>query len=557
MPKLNGSRQNINIFSWLTIIKFFLIGILIVIPNILNHTYYELALELFEVGIVISISQVPLKYFKYPAYLISSILFLIIIAQEWVKLFSGTFTTKTMLENINNVHALGPSLPKYVVLTIIVILIAFLPMRFNLLKKHSFLAMGSIVMSILAVIAIFIFKPNTALAGTYALIKDYQKDYQIEQAMETTNQAKILKAFKNKSVKDGIDANLDHMNVIIIFAEGTSRRVIEDDKYPNLMPAVNKFADESIDVRNYYNHTAPTYRGLRGQLYSSYQFNEGYEGATTAKQMKKRLDTKLIGLPEILSKNGYVTKMINAEPKHKQFTPYLKNLGFDSVISGNKSQWQGSGADTFLPDKDNLNLLFEQANALSQKNRKFMLATYTFQTHNGWDTDSKYGDGKNPVLNKFHNFDEAFSSFYDSFENSDLKDNTILILTTDHASYAAPEYANTFDDQRTAFASTVPLMIKYPNSKHQEVDAKGRNSLLLTPTILDMLNLENEENYFLGTSLFTNNVSKYEHTTEVGSDFYDTTDNKLMELPPDKQSIKDEILKYDSISLNMKKVKGE
>ena len=185
-----------------------------------------------------------------------------------------------------------------------------------------------------------------------------------------------------------------------------------------------------------------------------------------------------------------------------------------------------------------------------------MLATYTLQTHNGWDTTSKYGNGKNAVLNKFHNFDEAFGAFYDKFEHSTLKDNTILILTTDHASYASPEYASTFNDQRTAFASTVPLMIKYPNSKPQEIDAKGRNSLLLTPTILDMLNLENQKNYFLGSSLFTNNPTKYEYVTEVGSDFYDTS-NGLTDLPASKKTTMNDILKYDGISLNMKRVKDE
>ncbi|SPC39256.1 LTA synthase family protein [Latilactobacillus fuchuensis] len=557
MSKINQLVKNPKSLSLLTTIKVLLISLLVVIPNILNHTYSHLAAELVEIAIIILITQLPIKFFKYPAYLLSSLLFLIIVAQEWVRLLSGTFTTKTMFENINNIHALGPSLPKYVVLTVVAILLTFLPMRFGLLKHHRLFTAGSIVGVLVALTAIVMFKPNTAIKASYALMQDYQKDYAIEHAMKSENHTKILKAFENKNIKSGINKkNLDNMNVIVIFAEGTSRKVLEDDKYPDLMPAINQFASESIDVRNYYNHTAPTYRGIRGQLYSSYQFNEGYEGATTAKQMKQRLNTKLIGLPEILNKNGYTTEMINPEPKHKQFTPYLNNLGFDKVISGDSSQWEGSGSGTFLSDKDNLNLLFNQANSLNQKDKKFMLSTYTLQTHNGWDTDSQYGDGKNAVLNKFHNFDEAFSAFYKKFENSDLKDNTILILTTDHASYASPEYASTFDDKRTAFASTVPLMIKYPNSKHQEIDVKGRNSLLLTPTILDMLNIEDEKNYFMGTSLFTNDATKYEYTTEIGSEFYDTT-GILKALPASKKSIKSEILKYDSISLNMTNVEGE
>lgn len=542
--------------NYLTLIKVLLLVMLVSIPNVLTHSYKHLIAELLEVSIILLITQLAPRFLKYLMYFLTSFIFLIIIAQEWVKLFSGTFTTKTMLENLNNIHALGPSLPKYIILSIVVLIIAFLPMRLNLFNQQLLLIAGSIGGIVVALLAILILKPNTSLIASYSLLKDYQKDYEIERAMTLTNKPQVLKEFQKTHVKSGINKKLDNMNVIVIFAEGTSRKVLETNKYPNLMPNINRFATESIDVQNYYNHTAPTYRGLRGQLFSSYQFNEGYEGATTDKQMKNRLNTKLIGLPTILKNNGYTTEMINPEPKHKQFTPYLNNLGFDQVISGDQSQWQGTGAGTFLPDKANLDLLFTQADTLNKRNQKFMLATYTLQTHNGWDTTSKYGNGKNAVLNKFHNFDEAFGAFYDKFEHSTLKDNTILILTTDHASYASPEYASTFNDQRTAFASTVPLMIKYPNSKPQEIDAKGRNSLLLTPTILDMLNLENQKNYFLGSSLFTNNPTKYEHVTEVGSDFYDTS-NGLTDLPASKKTTMNNILKYDGISLNMKRVKGE
>ena len=34
---------------------------------------------------------------------------------------------------------------------------------------------------------------------------------------------------------------------------------------------------ESYDFKNYYNHTAATYKGIRGQLFSSVQLIESYE----------------------------------------------------------------------------------------------------------------------------------------------------------------------------------------------------------------------------------------------------------------------------------------
>lgn len=264
MLKINRVIKNGKILNIVTSLKMLLISIAVIIPNIVNHTYTHLVAEIIEIAIIFLISQLPIKFYKFPAYIVSSLLYLIIIAQEWVRLFSGTFTTKTMLENINNIHALGPSLPKYVFLAIIAILITFLPMRFGLLKKSWSLITGSIIGVLLALTAIIIFKPNTAIKASYALIEDYQKDYAIEHAMESEDRIKVLKTFEKNKIDSGINKKLDNMNVIIIFAEGTSRKVLEDTQYSNLMPAVYQFANESIDVRNYYNHTAPTYRGIRG-----------------------------------------------------------------------------------------------------------------------------------------------------------------------------------------------------------------------------------------------------------------------------------------------------
>ena len=319
------------------------------------------------------------------------------------------------------------------------------------------------------------------------------------------------------------------------------------------MPNALKFGQESLNFTNYYNHTAPTYKGLRGQLFSAFQYYEGYEGTKNAAQIKARLNTPLIGIPQILRQNGYASTFINPEPNHKQFTPYLNQLGFDQVVSGKKSQWTGSGSSAFLSDKENFNLLFDEATQMNAQNKPFFLGTYTLQTHNSWNVlDNPYGDGKNAVLNKFHNFDTIFGDFLKKFKASSLSKNTILILTTDHASYSSPDYASTMDDTRTAFASTIPLMIYYPGVKARDINVAGRNSLGLAPTILDMLNIQKTKNYFLGTSLFTNQPTKYEYTTEIGQDFYTTRANAVQAFPADESALKNQILKFDSFSLDVK-----
>ncbi|EGQ5166336.1 sulfatase-like hydrolase/transferase, partial [Salmonella enterica] len=66
-------------------------------------------------------------------------------------------------------------------------------------------------------------------------------------------------------------------NIIIIFAEGMSYSVIDsvNNKGLKLTPNIDTLMDNSLVFRNYYNHTAATFRGLRGQLTSAYQYKDG------------------------------------------------------------------------------------------------------------------------------------------------------------------------------------------------------------------------------------------------------------------------------------------
>jgi phosphoglycerol transferase MdoB-like AlkP superfamily enzyme len=538
-----------------TLIKFVISALLVIVPNVIGGDPFHAILELIELAVVYFCVLLLGRHLRFVGYVLSSLVSLVIIAQEWVRLFAGNYTSKVMLDNVANLHALGPSLPKYIALVILAVVIAFLPISF---KRYPTIRIRLVLLlgSALFFVGVVTTGRQSALTGTYDLFLEYRAAAKTAQRLAAAEQHKqqTMKKFEQHSIASGVNISTKKPNVIVIFAEGTSRKVIEEtnDKYPGLMSNVQKFAAESDNFVNYYNHTAATYKGIRGQLFSAFQYYDGFENTSSAKVIAARTKTSMQGIPQILRNNGYTTEFINPEPKHPQFTPYLNQLGFNQVISGNQSQWHGSGQDTYLSDQDNFNLLFNQAKKLNQQSKHFMMGTYTFQTHNGWNSaTNQYGDGKNAVLNKFHNFDIAFGSFLKKFMASDLKNNTILIYTTDHASYASPDYAKTMDDSRSAFVSTVPLMIYYPGVKPQTIDAKGRNSLGLAPTILDLMNISRAKNYFLGTSLYTNALTKYETTSEIGNLFYTTANNRVETLPTSAAKLKNQILKYDSFSLNM------
>ena len=316
----------------------------------------------------------------------------------------------------------------------------------------------------------------------------------------------LVASFTRNGIKSGISTGLVKPNIIVIFTEGLSSEVLDGNnaRQKNLTPNLDKFSKQSINVTNYFNQTAATGKGIRGQLYSAQQRYEGYDRGTAA--LPALAKTPLISLTNIVNAAGYNSEFINAEPKDKVWTKYLSTLGFGTVFQGPNGQLQNLDGQKALPDQANYQTLFSEAKRLSSSGKPFFLADYTFQTHAGLDAKLKFGNGKNPYLNKFYNTDNAFGKFWSAFNKSSLKNNTIVIFTADHTTFPTPEYDSTFGVKRSYFVSPMPLLIYSPHQAARTINASGQNSLQLAPTILDLAGLEKYSNTFLGTSLFSNEV---------------------------------------------------
>jgi membrane-anchored protein YejM (alkaline phosphatase superfamily) len=244
----------------------------------------------------------------------------------------------------------------------------------------------------------------------------------------------------------------------------------------NLTPNLNEFYEQALVFKNYYNHTAATFRGLRGQLFSGYQYTGGYHnngmgfGEMKATELIKQTTTKLISVGDILNNAGYATLFINTEPSNIQFTNYLKTFDFDEVLSGNIT-------GRYLTDREAFHLLANTVFKLND-NTPFFIAMYNIGTHHGFDSpDLKYGSGNNALLNKFHNYDAEFGLFFTRLLEADIFDNTILIFTADPATFNSPEYKYTFKSRQEYFINTIPLFIYWKGIDHKIIDAEGRNSL--------------------------------------------------------------------------------
>ena len=530
----------------LTIIKYCFSIIITFLSLLTTGNFYYLLFSLLELIIIFSLSNMILKRSTIAGNIFNYIFLLIYNVELLVLMFGNSFVTLIMINNLSSWEALKGRMAVYLLGFGLLILFSFLPViyiepnntKFNRAKNLNIryfnlkLLIATLLMETMLLFSVgYNYSPAYS---TYDLSENYYKYNQLVQ----NNSSKNIKSeeFHKDEVKGYVEKpkNLSESpNVILIFVEGMSQHIIDDER--NIAPNIREVQSKSLNFKNYYNHTFATYAGIIGQLYSGYQLQNNDKNY-------------LISLPQVLSAYGYHTSFINTEPKNKEFTTYLNNLGFDKVIPGPVTKSLG-----VTSDKDAYKKLLSE---IDKKNQSpFFISMYTFGTHIGMDGyDRKFGDGSDRLLSRFHDMDYQFGKFIEEFNNSSLADNTILVFTTDHATFVDDEYRSSFPKNSRVQGNLdkVPLFIYYKGVIPEVVDVEGRNSINLTPTILDYLDYS-AGNYFLGESLFSKNKNDNIYSTLFVSELtYRTTkDNKISEISKkEKEKIEQKVSEYYSIARN-------
>lgn len=467
-----------------------------------------MAYGILEILLVAVLTELSLRKFKKRGviiYILNSLFMLFINIQAVCLYFGRSYLTIVMLTNVDSIEDLSGNALQYISGVILVLILSFLPIT-TLRKtiKVNFRQVLPLILSLELILAMANGNGGSPLWG-YITIAENAKAA-VDFAHNPSESSISAKSFYCPDIVDSVKkpaALGDKPNIILIFVEGLSQSIIDDER--DIMPNVRKYEKKSLFFENYYNHTFATYRGLEGTLFSGYQLNN-YDV------------NGLVSLQGVLRKNGYYTEFINTEPNNRRFQAYLEALGFDFVKSDVS---QSSSYLESLSDKGAYEILFSEASALSEKNASFLLCIYTFGTHISFDSkDEVFGDGTNPLLNKFYDNDFQFNEFMEKFNRSNFSDNTIIVFTADHATHAEREFSETFPDykRKNTDVDKIPFFIYYKEMTSQVIDAGGRNSLDLTPTLLDYIDIS-EPNYFLGIPLFFNK----ENNTNFDTIFWDTS----------------------------------
>jgi len=344
---------------------------------------------------------------------------------------------------------------------------------------------------------------------------------------------------------------IERQNVIVIFAEGFSARFMASygGAYTDLTPNLNQVAEKMMQVNNYYNHTAATYAGLKGQLSSVYT-HISRRGVDGWEEKGKNNTPKLSRLSyqsvaNVLNQHGYDTVFFSPHSDQISFNTFIKSIKFRSLYSyENMEELTGRipdgriGGKDCIEDEDVFDGLvgFLERRLEEQSTDPFFVATYNIGTHafrNVSKGQATYGDASNKVLNRMHHFDRVMGKFFDYFFQSPYAENTLLIFTADHATFPEPAHVQAFEDAGRHFIDEVPLLIYSPVLElPDEYDANFRNSLDFAPTLMNLLGISGFSHAWLGHSIFDKRYDQGFSIAAIRNEFFRIDKRGVEPLPP-------------------------
>lgn len=472
---------------YVTVVKY-LFTIFLSVMSYRNHSDWGYILvTAVEVISIAAITNIFAKEQKLIAYLVNSVLVLIINIQNITMIFGGSFVTLVMVTNLESLESLSGQFGPIAIGAAAVFFFSFLPAVYISIPKMTSPGLLSFALLIELIFTLVCGNIYSPLFSVYQLAEasiEYRKNLaEIASAPNTTSFFYKPAVLEARQKPEKLPEN---PNVVLIMVEGLSQNIIDDDR--NIMLNLKQLQNESLSFENYYNHTFATYRGIIGQLYSGYQL-DNYD------------ENKLTSIQSVLKDRNYQTTFINTEPNNTQFNSYLESMGFDQLTT---DLTQANGVNASLTDKTALELLYQTIEKQATNSNPYFTMVYTYGTHLTFDSpNEQYGNGENPLLNKFYNFDVYLKGFLDKFNSNPAFDNTILVLTSDHAIFADKEFIETFPsaNRDNPDVDEVPLVMYYKGITPETIDVEGRNSLSLVPTILDYMDVS-VPNYFLGDTLF-------------------------------------------------------
>ena len=234
----------------------------------------------------------------------------------------------------------------------------------------------------------------------------------------------VSELYNTKSI--GIDTLLttQQPNIIVILLESCGGQFTEISGRTDITPNLNRLAHEGIYFTNCY---ANSWRTDRGTLCTW----SGYPSFPTMSVMK--MPSKSRSLPNIArtlqQERGYSTHYLyGGDINFTNMRSYLVAGGFsDLTWKDDYTKEEQTSAKWGVRD----DITFQTLTELTQTMRQpFLIGYSTLSSHVPWDVPIHHFDDE--VLNAFYYLDQCIGHFIQQLRQSDLWNNTLVIMLPDH-----------------------------------------------------------------------------------------------------------------------------
>jgi phosphoglycerol transferase len=284
----------------------------------------------------------------------------------------------------------------------------------------------------------------------------------------------------------------DGKNLVFIYAESLERTYFDESRFPGLITGLRELESHSIHFTNIgqVNGSGWTIAGMVSSQCGIPLFSPSDGNSMSG--MDKFLPSATC-LGDLLHKRGYHLTYYggaNIEFAGKQ-NFYLTHL-FDEIrgrrelLPGIPDKSYQSGWGLF--DDDLFNLAYHRFEELSETGKKFGLFMLTLDTHHPDGHPSKsceairYHDGTNPILNAVACSDYLISAFVDRIQHSRFRDNTIIVIASDHLAMRNTAYHLLASGPR----NNMFMIIDPADVQHTAINTPG-STLDIGTTILPFL----------------------------------------------------------------------
>lgn len=292
-------------------------------------------------------------------------------------------------------------------------------------------------------------------------------------------------------------------NVLLVILESVSGNYLPTATAAHGRDAVNRMHNldaafaANVGYANFFTHNRRTNRGLYALLCGEYpRLTAGMPKMTVAATRPWQRC-----LPEILSENGYHTVYMQSAPLAFMLKDrFMPAIGFDETL----------GHDTFeraylrtlwgVDDRAFLEASVVEIERLRTRSEPWFLTLLTVGSHHPYvvpdDFDSPY---KTKFRRAFSYLDVAVGRFLHALEKSGMRDDTLVLITTDES---AGDLGQVEDTTAGVLSQNWGFMLAMTPERNQGLvmDPYAQSDVALS--VLDYLGLEDEGGELFGRSAF-------------------------------------------------------